>query len=96
MNNRIWKVILSATLLGGAAGVAAANDSDHSAFNDGRDNLQGDTFKIHDPGYYDYTGQNWKPKGVVSAPEIDPASGMSALALLMGSVAILRGRRHRK
>jgi len=30
--------------------------------------------------------------GVVSAPEIDPASGVSALALLSGALLIIRSR----
>jgi hypothetical protein len=32
----------------------------------------------------------------VSAPEIDPAQAMSALLLLSGTVAIIRGRRGKK
>jgi hypothetical protein len=31
--------------------------------------------------------------GVVNAPEIDPASASSGLALMLGSLAVLRGRR---
>ncbi len=31
--------------------------------------------------------------GLVSAPEIDPASAMAGLTLLMGGLAVLRGRR---
>jgi hypothetical protein len=31
--------------------------------------------------------------GPVGAPEIDPASAMSGLTLLLGSLAVLRGRR---
>jgi hypothetical protein len=30
---------------------------------------------------------------VIDSPEIDPASGASALALLTGAVALIRGRR---
>jgi hypothetical protein len=30
---------------------------------------------------------------VTSVPEIDPSSGMSALALLAGAVVLIRGRR---
>lgn len=33
---------------------------------------------------------------VVGAPEIDPASALSGLTLLAGSLAVLRGRRYRK
>jgi hypothetical protein len=32
----------------------------------------------------------------MSAPEIDPASAMGALALLSGTIAIVRGRRSKK
>jgi hypothetical protein len=34
--------------------------------------------------------------GPVSAPEIDPASAMSAFTLLTGSLIVLRGRRSNK
>ena len=33
--------------------------------------------------------------GPVSAPEIDPAAAVSALMLLAGTVAVIRGYRHR-
>jgi hypothetical protein len=36
------------------------------------------------------SGSDWK-----TAPEIDSASGLSAVALLAGGLAIMRGRRHR-
>lgn len=32
----------------------------------------------------------------ISAPEIDPASSLTALTLLAGGLAVLRGRRNRK
>lgn len=38
-------------------------------------------------------GRNDDARHCMSAPEIDPASAMGALALLGGTVAILRGRR---
>jgi hypothetical protein len=31
--------------------------------------------------------------GTVSAPEIDPASALSGLTLLVGGIAVIRGRR---
>lgn len=31
--------------------------------------------------------------GVITAPEIDPASTIAALTLMLGSLAVLRGRR---
>jgi hypothetical protein len=41
-------------------------------------------------------GQNYHGRHDVSAPEIDPAQGLGALALLGGTVAIIRGYRRRK
>jgi hypothetical protein len=35
----------------------------------------------------------WKPGTVASAPEIDPNSAVTGLSLLLGSLAVLRGRR---
>ena len=39
------------------------------------------------------TASSFKPTGTVAAPEIDPASAAGALTLLLGSLAVLRGRR---
>jgi hypothetical protein len=36
-----------------------------------------------------------KDKTVTAAPEIDPASAISALTLLAGGLAVIRGRRRR-
>jgi hypothetical protein len=36
-----------------------------------------------------------KDKTVTAAPEIDPASAISALTLLAGGLAVVRGRRRR-
>jgi hypothetical protein len=33
------------------------------------------------------------PKPAVSAPEIDPASALSGLTMLLGGLAVVRGRR---
>jgi hypothetical protein len=41
-------------------------------------------------------GQNYHGRHDVSAPEIDPAQVLGALALLGGTVAIIRGYRRRK
>ena len=41
-------------------------------------------------------GQNNNNQGRVTAPEIDPAQAMGALALLGGTVAIIRGYRRKK
>jgi hypothetical protein len=39
------------------------------------------------------TWNNPPPKPVVAAPEIDAASAVAALTLLVGGLAVLRGRR---
>ena len=44
---------------------------------------------------YDRSHQPTPPRHAVAAPEIDPASAMSALTLLAGGLAVLRGRRSR-
>jgi 4-amino-4-deoxy-L-arabinose transferase-like glycosyltransferase len=43
----------------------------------------------------DLTGQEGTPSGggTVAAPEIDPAGAMAALSLLVGGLAVMRGRR---
>jgi hypothetical protein len=41
-------------------------------------------------------GTHWWHAPPARAPEIDPASALSALTLLAGSLAVLRGRRNRK
>jgi hypothetical protein len=46
----------------------------------------------HD-GYTDKVAWNKDVVGVASAPEMDPASALSALTLLVGGVAVMRGRR---
>ena len=40
--------------------------------------------------------QSWSPPGITAAPEIDPASAMSAFTLLAGGLVMLRGRRASK
>ena len=40
--------------------------------------------------------QGGNNQGAVSAPEIDPAQALGALALLGGTLAIIRGYRHKK
>ena len=41
-------------------------------------------------------GQNNNSQGTVSAPEIDPGQALGALALLGGTLAIIRGYRRNK
>jgi len=40
-------------------------------------------------------GKNKDNKHVTAAPEIDPASAISALTLLAGGLAVIRGRRRK-
>lgn len=44
-----------------------------------------------DKGYNNH--DQWDATAVAAAPEIDPASALSALTLLVGGVAVMRGRR---
>jgi hypothetical protein len=44
----------------------------------------------------DNQGQNYEGGRVVGAPEIDPAQALSALTLLGGTLAIVRGYRRNK
>jgi hypothetical protein len=48
----------------------------------------------------DSKGNDWQPSWwhhkPVSAPEIDPASAISGLSLLVGGLAVVRGRRGKK
>jgi hypothetical protein len=37
--------------------------------------------------------QKWGSDAVATAPEIDPASALSGLTLLVGGIAVMRGRR---
>ena len=55
-----------------------------SAFADGRD------------GDRDHRWRSCGERSCVAAPEIDPTQALSALMLLGGSVAVLRGRRKNK
>jgi hypothetical protein len=72
------KMLGLAVLCVAFAGVASAN---------GWDRFQG-----HD-GYTNTLSWNKDAVGVASAPEMDPASALSALTLLIGGVAVIRGRR---
>jgi hypothetical protein len=62
------------------AGVASANG--------GWDRFQG-----KQDGYTNEVSWNHDVAGVAAAPEMDPASALSALTLLVGGVAVMRGRR---
>lgn len=62
------------------AGVASASHSD-------------DDCKIL---WFSFCHTDKNDDSVVKAPEIDPASAMAGLTLLMGGLAVLRGRRGKK
>jgi hypothetical protein len=51
-------------------------------------------FNGQDRGWQDHN--HCKDRGCVAAPEIDPTQAVSALMLLGGAVAVLRGRRKDK
>jgi len=68
-----------AVLFTAFAGVASANG-------------QWDRFQGKHDGYTNEVSWN-QDSTVASAPEMDPASALSALTLLVGGVAVMRGRR---
>jgi hypothetical protein len=52
------------------------------------------TLKHHiDPPKFGTTGGGGGSKGATAAPEIDPATAMGGLTLLVGGLAVLRDRR---
>ena len=77
--------VVSVTLLSLAANLALAAGGDDQ----GRNNQVAGVHQAHDhePGQYQHA---------VSAPEIDPGQVMGALALLSGTMAVLRGYRRNK
>jgi hypothetical protein len=77
--------LISVSLLALAANFAVASDQEeHHLARDGH-HWDRDQHYCH--------GDN---SSCVSAPEIDPAQAMSALALLGGTIAIVRGYRRKK
>jgi hypothetical protein len=73
------------------AGVASAGDSSFQS----RDNafLRAPEFTSvasNEVGTHNTVGAT---TGAVSAPEIDPASGIAGVILMLGTLAVLRGRR---
>jgi hypothetical protein len=50
----------------------------------------------HDKDYYNYENEYHCKKHCWAAPEIDPGQAFGALALLSGTVAIVRGYRRKK
>ncbi len=80
----MYKMIGLLILITGAVGLARADDNHH----------------WHDQGWNSDSGQHdWRDGSdwhvAVSAPEIDPASALSGLTLLVGGVVVARGRRRR-
>jgi hypothetical protein len=88
MANTANKAIV-ATLLCFAASPALSRD------NHGEDDKdQGQIY--HSPHDKAPEIENYRGRHDVSAPEIDPAQALGALALLSGTVAIIRGYRRKK
>ena len=79
--------LISVTLLSLATNFAIAHDRDDHP------SLATNFAVAHDRDDHRCHGDN---RWCVSAPEIDPAQAMGALALLGGTIAIVRGYRRRK
>ena len=45
--------------------------------------------------WFDFCPPSEKHEPVVKAPEIDPSSAMAGLTLMLGGLAVLRGRRNK-
>jgi hypothetical protein len=74
----VKKILFAAMLLASSGSAFAGMDRD------GRECF----FRCGEDSHHTRDGGN-----VASAPEIDPASAMSGLALLAGGLAVLRGRK---
>lgn len=74
------------------ASTAFAGNAPPFSFGFGNGNQQQD----HAPGKDCFWKKNCGGGGVVAAPEIDPASALSALTLLGGGLLVLRGRTRKK
>jgi hypothetical protein len=97
MRIRTLGVAIALTMV---AGVAAAGDSSTGGFSRDADHQF-----LRAPEYTPVSSNEVGPHttvasttvaattGAVSAPEIDPASGIAGLMLMLGSLAVLRGRR---
>ncbi len=77
----VLKKIGITVLLAALSGVASANDSCKI------DQFLWFSFEVCTPVGHDHGSSP------ASAPEIDPGSAMAALTMLMGGLAVLRGRR---
>jgi len=75
--------VIGILLLWSLAAVGMAGNGNGNS-GGGNDNCQGD---CNDPA---------DPSTPTAAPEIDPAGAASALTLLAGGLAVLRGRREKK
>jgi len=73
----VKKILFAALLLASSSAFAGMDRDGRECFN-----------RCGDDSYHSREGGN-----VASAPEIDPASAMSGLALLAGGLAVLRGRK---
>jgi hypothetical protein len=77
----VKKILFAAMLLASSAAFAGMDRDGRECF----------SFCSDDAPHHPRDGGN-----VTSAPEIDPASAMSGLALLAGGLAVLRGRKFSK
>jgi hypothetical protein len=84
------KTLVVATLLSFVALPALSRDNHGENDNDQRQIYHG----RHDVSAPDT--ENYRDRHHVSAPEIDPAQALGALALLGGTMAIIRGYRRKK
>ena len=83
------------------AGVAAARDSSTGGFSSDADHrfLRAPEYtpvSSNEVGLHNSVGATTTvgaTTGAVSAPEIDPASGIAGIMLTLGTLAVLRGRR---
>lgn len=83
------KTLVAATFLCFAALPALSRDNHGEDDNDQRQIYHGPHAKAPEI-------ENYRGRHDVSAPEIDPAQALGALALLGGTVAIIRGYRRKK
>jgi hypothetical protein len=97
MRIRTLGVAIALTMV---AGVAAARDSSTGGFASDADHqfLRAPEYtpvSSNEVGLHTTVGATsvGATTGAVSAPEIDPASGIAGIMLMIGTLAVLRGRR---
>jgi hypothetical protein len=90
MVTRITISVMLLTLAGGAA------FADGQGSNDQGQNWQGQNFGDQGNQWNNFDDRHGCKRGCAAAPEIDPTQAVSALMLLGGGIAVLRGRRNKK